>query len=424
MAGSEFDPGVAGLPKIPRTRPVPRYDIEVDNALVARFAAACGATAPLDLLIERASGDVITRGSVDRPCALIGREPYCKIVLSDPTVSSRHAILQVIGGRVFVADLDSRSGTRWADRARPDGWLDPDSPIQVGPFRVRLAAPVSDRPTRFDPSFHPLRAGSLPATFPKAAIEFRTGKVALNRWEINRTFTLIGRARSCKINLTSDDVSLYHGYFLLTTDGVWVVDLYGRGGIQVNGQSVRVARLEHGDEVRVARFVLGLTYEGAPPPAARPYTAPLSTARADVSTAFPDRIAAPAVTPPSIVAPPPDEPATPPPADPAGLTLEQLQQSMTQMMEKFDQAHRQQIASIEREMSKLTALTEELQKQVPPAGARPGPAAKPDPTKPPVTVDDAAKHYTLVYERIAALNAERQSLWQRLMKLVSPKTGE
>src|SRR6516162_7466422 len=305
--------------------PGTRYDSEVDSTLVARFAAACGASAPIELLIERISGEVITRGSVGRPCALVGREPYCKIVLSDPTVSSRHAVLQVIGGRLFVADLDSRSGTRWADRTRPDGWMDPDTPIQVGPFRLRLAAPVSDRPIPFESSYHPLRTGPLPEGFPRVAIEFRTGKAAVNRWDVNRTLTLIGRARSCKINLTSDEVSLFHGYFLLTLDGVWVVDLYGRGGIQVNGQSVRIARLDHGDEVRIARFVLGVSYDGAPLPPARSFHTPLATAAADVASGFPDRIVTPAQTPPSLVAPPPDEPTTPKPDDPAGQALEQLQ---------------------------------------------------------------------------------------------------
>ena len=43
--------------------------------------------------------------------ATLGRAPGCDVLLDDPTVSSRHAVLSPRGGRLLVDDLGSRNGT-------------------------------------------------------------------------------------------------------------------------------------------------------------------------------------------------------------------------------------------------------------------------------------------------------------------------
>jgi hypothetical protein len=148
---------------------------------------------------------------------------------------------------------------------------------------------------------------------------------------------------------------------------------------------------------------------------------------------------------------------------PQGPTLDQFQEMMEKMVSQLGKAHQVQIAALEREMSKLTSLTEELKKQQAklPAGAKlpaakPAPAkpAGPDaapgkapaqgrppakstksaapsatPTKPPqqvresqaVSASESEQHQALVYERIAALHAERQTIWQKLMGMISSK---
>lgn len=46
------------------------------------------------------------------PCELLlGREPACQVVLSDPTVSRRHARLRFRDGVWLIEDLRSRNGT-------------------------------------------------------------------------------------------------------------------------------------------------------------------------------------------------------------------------------------------------------------------------------------------------------------------------
>ncbi|MBX9626879.1 MAG: FHA domain-containing protein, partial [Gemmataceae bacterium] len=100
----------------------------MNDPLIARFAAACGAAGPLAVSVGLADGSPLADGRVDQPFALVGRDDACDITLSDPTVNPRHAWVQVVGGRAFAADLGSRAGLRWPDGVG-SGWLDPAVPV-------------------------------------------------------------------------------------------------------------------------------------------------------------------------------------------------------------------------------------------------------------------------------------------------------
>ena len=85
--------------------------------MIARFAEACGATAPLDLRVDLVGGGVLAEGTVAQPFTLVGRDDACDVTLADPDINPRHAWLQVLGGRVYAVDLGSRTGlgelVRW-----------------------------------------------------------------------------------------------------------------------------------------------------------------------------------------------------------------------------------------------------------------------------------------------------------------------
>jgi pSer/pThr/pTyr-binding forkhead associated (FHA) protein len=226
----------------------------VNDPLIARFAQACGATAPLDLRVGLVDGGVLAEGTVRQPFTLVGRDEACDVTLSDPEVHPRHAWLQVIDGRVFTIDLGSRAGVVWPDGSRGPAWLDPGTSVKVGPFRVALRNPVSGRtsrtdaaPTQTDPDIGRLR--------PSVQLEFRTGRRPKDRWAINRVLTLVGTADACKLHISADDIAPYHCGLVLTPDGLWVVDLSGRG-VVVNGERMRVAPLPDGAELWVGRFLI------------------------------------------------------------------------------------------------------------------------------------------------------------------------
>src|SRR5438093_13259382 len=76
--------------------------------------------------------------------------------------------------------------------------------------------------------------------------------------------TLVERAEVCKIHLNGDDIAGYHSGLVLTPDGLWVVDLSGRG-VVVNGERMRVSPLRHGAELWIGRFLIGLHYPTTAP---------------------------------------------------------------------------------------------------------------------------------------------------------------
>ncbi len=235
----------------------------MNDPVISRFAQACGAPGPLDLRVDLADGGVLAEGSVPMPFALIGRDDACDVTLTDAEVNPRHTWLQVVSGRVFAVDLGSRTGMTWPTGATGSGWLDVGAAVRIGPFRLQLRSPVTSKPTQFSASYTPLQSDTASVRArPSVSLEFRNGKRAKDRWSVNRLITLVGRAPECKIHLTADDIAGYHCGLVLTPDGLWVVDLSGRG-VVVNGERMRVSPLPHGAELWVGRFLIGVQYPGA-----------------------------------------------------------------------------------------------------------------------------------------------------------------
>ncbi len=234
----------------------------MNPSVLARFATACGAFAPLEIAIEYHDGTVAATGVLSQPFALIGRDPACDIALTTDDVQPQTAVLQIIGGQVFVADLGTKTGLRWRHGRHPFGWMLAGEPIGIGPFNLRLLTPVSPHPTAFGPTFHPLAAGlDVPAGLPPVEVQFKTGTADRTRWPVNRVMTFIGSSPDCKIHLGGDDVAAYHCYLVHTPDGLWVVDVSGSNhGIRVNGQRMRLVRLGEADELTVGRFVMHISY--------------------------------------------------------------------------------------------------------------------------------------------------------------------
>lgn len=230
----------------------------MNDPLIAQFAEACGARGPLDLRIGLADGRVMAEGSVAQPFTLVGRDEACDVTLTDPEVHPRHAWIQVIDGRVFALDLGSRAGVVWPDGSPGPGWMDPDTTLKIGPFRVTLRNPVSPRPGRSDAS--PVQADpDLAVSRPAVQLEFKNGRPPKDKWVVNRVLTLVGKSEACKLNLVADDVSPYHCGLVLTPTGLWVVDLSGRG-VVVNGERMRVAPLPDGAALSIGRFSIGCRY--------------------------------------------------------------------------------------------------------------------------------------------------------------------
>lgn len=232
----------------------------VNDPLITQFAQACGANGPLDLRIGLSEDGVLAEGSLHQSFTLIGRDEACDVTLNDPDVHLRHAWFQVVDGRVFAIDLGSRAGLVWPSGVSGPGWLDPGVPVRIGPFRVYLRCPVSSHPAARQFDHTPLQSNPFPdLSRPAVQLDFRNGKRARDRWPVNRTITLVGRAEGCKIHLNAEDIAAYHCGLVHTPGGLWVVDLSGRG-VVVSGERMRVAPLPNGAELWVGRFLISCRY--------------------------------------------------------------------------------------------------------------------------------------------------------------------
>jgi pSer/pThr/pTyr-binding forkhead associated (FHA) protein len=356
----------------------PGFSIVSDTSL-GQFLEACGSNGPLRLRLGlEAPGAVETASrALQQPFAVIGRDAGADLCLDSPEISRRHVYLQVIAGRVFCIDLDSRTGTHWEDGPRPWGWVDPERGIRIGSVRIR--------PLGFDPrQSSPSDGGDAPLptsrsfkqpVLAKASLEFLDSTSERSTRQFNRALILIGRWPSCKVRLEGPEVSRFHGCLVRTPAGIWVVDLLSRGGILVNGVQVRFSRLADGDELRVGPHRIRLRCGHSE---ARPGESPSLPARRQGWGGRPGSLAASSPIKPgtgSMPSPVRDggwQPAlrtdTP---DSLILSLlnevgrmqqdmaDSFQRALMMMLRMSDTMHQDQMALIREELARLHQLTEE-----------------------------------------------------------------
>lgn len=267
LAASDESPGR------PVVGPWPdEHETTVNSPVDDEFRAACAVAGAVVVTVchrERQDDDRV-HYIIRRPSVLIGRGHRCDISLQDPTVSYRHAYLQLLDRQLFCFDLASRTGTFCHSDRHRSGPLALGEEIYVGPYSLVMsieepndgeesdvtppspdaAPPGSDR--------HEDRPAASPADETAATsdtvLKFLNGSPRPEPLALNRSVTLIGKSRRCRITLADDSVSRVHCSIVRTRTGVWVVDLLGKGGTLVGGEPVERAPLSAGDELTVGRF--------------------------------------------------------------------------------------------------------------------------------------------------------------------------
>ncbi|TWU09178.1 Serine/threonine-protein kinase PknB [Symmachiella macrocystis] len=238
----------------------------MNETLTRVFQQDVGADAPVRIAVSRPDAVESEPHVLLNPYGIIGRSPNCDVRLKDSQVSFRHAYLQMIGGRLFCADLGSRSGTSWGDVPQRAGWLSADEDVSIGPYQVRLLEnPVVDGGDRIaiPPDFDPLAIyeGEL-GEMPDVHLEFLNAADDVDL-PLRRMLTFAGSARGCKLRFEGDRISRVHCSLMLTPSGLWVIDLLGKGGTKVNGSLIRSDRLNDGDLLKLGQFQMRVHYEGA-----------------------------------------------------------------------------------------------------------------------------------------------------------------
>ena len=337
----------------------------MSNQSADLFLEACGAGGPWHLSAEGPDRQGTDVEAFPLPFAVIGRDPQADLVLRDAEVSRRHAYLQVLAGRLFCVDLQSRTGTHWETGPEESGWLEDGQGVRVGPYGLRRAdgggVPAAE-------DFHPLASRPPePQHLPDVTLEFIEGPAQFTTWRMNRVLTLVGRAQNCKVKLYDPSVSNIHCSLLRTPVGVWAIDLLGRDGIAVNGTGVRWSRLDDGDELRVGKFVIRVRYQSAAS-VGLPPLASMAPPRPPAGSGSP---LLPAVVPghggPLLPASQSSDPTASllmPLVNQFALMQQQMfdqfQQTVMMMVQMFGSMHKEQMGLIREEMARVDELTREL----------------------------------------------------------------
>jgi pSer/pThr/pTyr-binding forkhead associated (FHA) protein len=217
------------------------------------FMQACGVTGPLQLRLDRPGGLENEGRILGTPYLVIGREPHTDLVLDHKEVSPRHAYLQWIGGRLHCVDLGSQSGTSLGGQNCRAGWVEPSQTIRIGPYRIRVTSdPDGNSP---DEEFPAPGSAGLDLLSP-LVLDLSHRGFKSSECRIAGGLALVGSSTDCQVRLLDPGVSNVHCSLISTPMGVWVVDLFGKGGLQVNSVPVRQKRLDASDEIRVGRSTI------------------------------------------------------------------------------------------------------------------------------------------------------------------------
>jgi pSer/pThr/pTyr-binding forkhead associated (FHA) protein len=427
------------------------------------FRNACGADEPMRLVVEGPGESRVVELSL--PFALIGRDPRADVSCDDARLGKRHAYLQMVAGRwLFVDFLSQTAGHR-------AGWLDPNQELRFGPLTLRLPEDAAGASWIRSGSASPYRRGEL-----VPMIVNLKSRVANSTWRMKRPVDLIGSSSWCRIRLRDPDVSRFHCALVNTPDGLWAVDLLGRGGILFDGQPVRVAPLGENDSIQIATFTISARRESpifeGPSTANSQAAPPTATPTSEATT-----IAQPAVW-------PLDERSSKDAANsPLIVQLSQLQHQMylqmqQQLTEQFQHAmslfvdafwamHREQSDMIRKELRRVRRLTQELSQlqtqleknsaanapslstqtamlpaatppppasgqrtepRPPPKADKPAPKPRSAPKPPSASAESPsaktpAEMHAWLSERVAKIQRERQSSWQKILNLLQGKSA-
>lgn len=118
--------------------------------------------------------------------------------------------------------------------------------------------------THVMPEHHPLEQGATMVYKPRAEealegdgevvpapVERQTVALTLDgqRHEIDKRVVVLGRSQECDITLADPNVSRRHAELRQEGTAYWLVDLGSTNGTEVNGETTKRAKLEHGDTV-------------------------------------------------------------------------------------------------------------------------------------------------------------------------------
>ena len=88
-------------------------------------------------LVVSLDGVVIKEVQITKDKTTLGRRPYNDIVIDNLAVSGEHAVLQMVGGDVFIEDQNSTNGTYINGKAIKKQLLTHNDTVEIGKYKIK-----------------------------------------------------------------------------------------------------------------------------------------------------------------------------------------------------------------------------------------------------------------------------------------------
>ena len=110
-------------------------------------------------LVVSLDGVVIKEVQITKDKTTLGRRPYNDIVIDNLAVSGEHAVLQMVGGDVFIEDLNSTNGTYINGKAVKKQLLAHNDTVEIGKYKIKY---INEAPGASFEKTMIMKAGAVP----------------------------------------------------------------------------------------------------------------------------------------------------------------------------------------------------------------------------------------------------------------------
>jgi predicted component of type VI protein secretion system len=117
-------------------------------------------------LVVSLDGVVIKEVQITKDKTTLGRRPYNDIVIDNLAVSGEHAVLQMVGGDVFIEDLNSTNGTYINGKAIKKQLLSHNDTVEIGKYKIKY---LVDESSEYEKTMIMRPGGAVPAGYGAAA---------------------------------------------------------------------------------------------------------------------------------------------------------------------------------------------------------------------------------------------------------------
>ena len=220
-------------------------------------------------LVVSLDGVVIKEVQITKDKTTLGRRPYNDIVIDNLAVSGEHAVLQMVGGDVFIEDLNSTNGTYINGKAIKKQLLTHNDTVEIGKYKIKYlvdessdyektmimrpgsAQPGAAAPTGANSGFGALGAASAPAPAAQpASIKVLNGAAAGREVVLTKVVTTVGKPGVQVASITKRP----NGYAFAHVEGATKPSV---NGIPLVGDSVP---LRNGDVIELAGTQMQFIY--------------------------------------------------------------------------------------------------------------------------------------------------------------------